>query len=279
MLAHLSWFLLWPLLLLTTPGCQKSTPPGEILLPDDPMELYRLGSEALKRNELNRAVEYLQSAVRHQPDFQEAQVRLGRAAYAADNLGVAVRAFADSLLLSPVLPAPDYSDADIHYNLAIVYAQSQQPSLALEQFRKASAAEPEFAQAWLRTAEILLAQGDKTEALNCLDRALRADPGLAEAHLARGQIEEDGGDLVAAQSSLARATVYGPALAGAHRELGRVLLRRGLAAEALGPLDICLKLAPQDSAAWKLRSEALEKLGLSRLSAQASAHAQAQASS
>ena len=267
--------LLSSLLLLGVPACNRSAPPGDQALPSDPVELYRLGTEALGRSETNRAVEYLQYAVERQPDFQEAQFQLARAAYAQSSYGLTVRALADALLLSPRYPAPSYSMSDLHYNLGMVYAQTQQPILALEQLRKAAGDDPKFGRAWLRVAEVELAQGDKDGARRDAGTALQADPGLADAHLFLGRLDMDAGDLSAAQRSFERAVSYDSDAAEPRLELAKLLVKMGHFAEALGPIQGVLDVHADHAEAWQVRAEALDRLGLEHLAGEARGHAKA----
>jgi Tfp pilus assembly protein PilF len=244
-------------------------------MPGDPIELYRLGSEALKRQDTNRAVQYLQSAVRRQPDFQEAQYELARAAYGAANLGLAIRALADALLVSPRLPVPPYSLSDVHYNLAILYVQSQKPGLAREQLERATSLDPRFGLAWLRMSELALTEGDRTGARRAAEKALESDPGLAEAHLLLARLHVSDGDLAAAELAFGRAALYEPGLNEARYELARLLLSQQRPAEALACLDPAPAPTAADADRLQLRAEALEALGLPRVAAEARGLAEA----
>lgn len=253
-------------------ACQKSTSPGDATLPGDPMELYHLGSEALQKNDPQRAVEYLQSAVRRQPDFQEAQVLLGRAAYLTGNLGLAVRSYADALLLSTSLPVPGYSQADIHYNLGIVYEQTQQLELALEHYLNAAHFDPEFSRAWLRAAALQKKADQASDARESLEAALEADSTLAEAHWLEAQLAMDAGDRASAEKSLRRAGLYDAKLAEPRLALARLLAEENRPADALAPLLEYMTLEPKDEAARKLLVAVYQGLGLPDLAHQAMAH-------
>jgi Tfp pilus assembly protein PilF len=258
--------LILPALLATalTSACSTSPPPGELGLPGDSRELYRYGLAALERGDAQRAVDALRGAVRREPSFQEAQYMLGRAAYETGDLGTSLRAFADALLLSASLPVPPYSPADVHYNLAVVLRATRQQAAAAEQLQQATRLEPDFALAWLRLAELQRERGALEAARSSLAQAVAAAPGLAEAQLLRARVAADAGDDAAAQTALRQAVLYDATLAQAFLELARLHAAAGRPAAALAPLDAYLELRPDDPAAWRLRGEVLEALGLRR---------------
>ena len=124
---------------------------------------------------------------------------------------------------------------------------------AIEWFRKAVAADPEFAQAWagLADAYALLPSYSLTPALEaCAEarsaagRALALDPGLGEAHAALGHVAQNEWNWEEAEREFLRAIELAPGFATAYHWYGLFLSSRGRTEELLAALRRALELDP-----------------------------------
>jgi tetratricopeptide (TPR) repeat protein len=130
---------------------------------------------------------------------------------------------------------------------------------AVEWFRAASELSPRQAEAHF---QLCLAQleGKDPEAKSTLDRLLRQFPGDAEGWSAIGFALRNAGQLEAAEAAFARAAAASNDPAH-HVDLGRTMLARGRAAEAIAPLRRALTSAPDRLDALMPLAQALRQTG------------------
>jgi TolB-like protein/class 3 adenylate cyclase/Tfp pilus assembly protein PilF len=124
---------------------------------------------------------------------------------------------------------------------------------AIESFRKATEADPSFAQAWagLAAAHALqpmheaqpIAEASAT-ASAAAERALALDPGLSEAHAALGLIADNAWNWRQAEGEFRRAIELSPGSAVSHHWLGYLLSEMGRHEEAIDALRRALELDP-----------------------------------
>jgi TolB-like protein/Flp pilus assembly protein TadD len=131
-------------------------------------------------------------------------------------------------------------------------------SKALELFRAATEADPEFAPAWAARAVSILMNREnlfnegvpRTEARilarSNIDKALAIDPLLAEAHVAEGMLHEDDYRFEDALQSLEKAVEINPNLADAWTLRSRILGRFGRIREAQENMLKALRLDPHN---------------------------------
>lgn len=129
---------------------------------------------------------------------------------------------------------------------------------ALELFRKASEADPEFAAAWAAQAAAVIDLRETqfrpgipaAEAFSLAEfnikRALELDPQLPEAHVAQGMLHWDRYEFDKALASIDKAIAINPNLADAHSERAQVLETLGRIQEAKQALNIAAELDPLD---------------------------------
>ena len=123
--------------------------------------------------------------------------------------------------------------------------------LALSNYQKAIAIRPDFADAFVATANALDSLGRAAEAIENYERALVINPGYAEIHLNLAVLATNQGRHKDAANSLRRAVEIKPDFAQAHHNLGVVLshldqleaaeasLRRALSIEPESPTILC----------------------------------------
>ncbi|HJR54622.1 MAG TPA: adenylate/guanylate cyclase domain-containing protein, partial [Gemmatimonadota bacterium] len=125
--------------------------------------------------------------------------------------------------------------------------------LAIGRFRKASDADPSFAQAWAGLADAYALLPDysneptpdaSAEARTAAERALLLDPGLGEAHAALGMTAQNEWDWEGADRELRRAMELSPGYAPGHHWYGNLLSVLGRHGEAIDALRRALELDP-----------------------------------
>jgi spermidine synthase len=124
--------------------------------------------------------------------------------------------------------------------------------------RRAVEARPQFLQAHVELAQVLVESGDLAGAGAAMDRVLELDSRAPEAWAMRGRIRAQQGDRAGAESDLRRATDQGAALPWAELLLGRILLEKGEGEEGRAHLREAVRLAP-DSPAGREAQELLGK--------------------
>ena len=129
---------------------------------------------------------------------------------------------------------------------------------ALQSFRAATDADPNFAAAWAARATTVIAmredafrEGIPREesvllASNAIERALAIDPGLAEAHVAQATLLADSFHFEEALDSLNTALAINPSLVEALRLNARILSRFGRIKEAQQEILKALRLDPHN---------------------------------
>ena len=124
---------------------------------------------------------------------------------------------------------------------------------AIERFRKATEADPSFAQAWAGLADayaLLPSYSNEpipdasADARAAAERALLLDPGLGEAHAALGMTAQNEWDWEAADRELRRAIELSPGYAPGHHWYGNLLSFLGRHSEAIDALRRALALDP-----------------------------------
>src|SRR5205085_7036613 len=103
-------------------------------------------------------------------------------------------------------------------------------------FRKATAAEPDYADGWLNVARALIQEGETDAAKPFVERALKIDPSLGRIYFFRAMIEKSDGDYDAALKSLERAEAQYPRDRVTLNQIGRILFLKRDYAKAIGYL-------------------------------------------
>lgn len=154
------------------------------------------------------------------------------------------------------------SDAYQHYLRAtyLLHANAEDLGPAIELYRAATVADPEYALAWASLSATLSlralwgfgrAREATAEAEAAARRAMALDPSLAESHQAVGRVQVLRGDLQAAARAYERAIDLDPASIDVREDYaGWVLSRTGRLAEARAQLEHNLALDPLD---WSTR--------------------------
>jgi tetratricopeptide (TPR) repeat protein len=210
----------------------------------------------------------------------EAEPLARRAAEAALARGDAREGAADALVLLAVVLAVRGDDAgalkaarraaglaprnfDAQFTLGRALYGAGDSVGAARAFRVAVALRPGDARALFFLATTLERAGDDAEALTAYKELVRLKPGGAEGHLGLGVllVKKGGANVEEGIPALARALEIDPDLYEARVTLGRALVARGRAAEAVGHLKRAAALAPDNPEPHYQLSLAYRRLG------------------
>lgn len=155
-----------------------------------------------------------------------------------------------------------------HNNLGALKSLEGDPEGAVRHYERALEARPDYFQAHYNLGSLLARLGQEERAANHLQRALQLGSGYEPARVELGRVAYNLGveafareDWDAAAVSFELSASVRPDYALAHRGLGRARLAQGRGAEAVGPLERALELAPDDLETLFLRGVALEAAG------------------
>jgi Flp pilus assembly protein TadD len=161
------------------------------------------------------------------PESFDAQFTLGRALYGAGDSAAAARAFRSAVALRP-------ADAQARFFLATSLEQSGDDEGALAAYRELAAREPRAAEGHLGLGVLLVKRGgaDADEGLKELARAIDINPDLYEARVALGRALVARGRAAEAIEHLQRAAQLAPGNPEPHYQLSLAYRRLGRKAEA-----------------------------------------------
>jgi Tfp pilus assembly protein PilF len=135
-------------------------------------------------------------------------------------------------------------DSDAWNNLGSLSGAEGKYDEALEEFRRAAFANPQHANAVENMMRIYEYQSRPADAQKALEQLLAEAPDIAQLHLALSMTLVVQNHLPQARIQLQRAIQLDPANPDAINNLGAVLLRMGLPAEALHQFEECRRIAP-----------------------------------
>jgi tetratricopeptide (TPR) repeat protein len=195
---------------------------GEYLLrrattfdPANPDVLYELGTRLHTLGRSSDALEFLQRYHELVPDEAEGPAAIGRTLVGARRFADAEVALREALRIG--------ESADAHYNLGIALTQLGQPKLAMSEYERALAQDPNHLQASNNLAAALAREGRLHEAARLLGTVLGIDSENAEAHTNLGVVFMQQGRREEARHELQEALRIDPQqpqARGALQELG-----------------------------------------------------------
>ena len=247
------------------------------LHPGQPAARFELGWAALAQQDYARAVEHLTAAealdpeatVIHYPlalayrglgDLDKATYhfeRRGGRASSGRSAGVAFK-LADPLLaaLNGAVRTPQfYRDRGLNAAAAGNWPQ------AVEHYRRALDAEPEYAAMRVNLGTALERVGDARSALEQYEEALRLDPGLSEANFGLGALLERAGRDPEAIEQYTAAITVNPTFVAAHLRLADALRRTDRLGQSMTHYREVIALRPADVGARFGEAMVLVRLG------------------
>ncbi|MFZ1132110.1 MAG: tetratricopeptide repeat protein [Terriglobales bacterium] len=182
-------------------------------------DLKIVGLDYVLLDDYADAIKWLRAAVERDPRNKDAWYYLGRAYYTKSQRAEARQAFLAVLSLDP-------RDVRAENNLGLIYETDGQPAAAIEAYRQAVAWQEQSPhpseQPYVNLGNLLMEQGQLTEALPPLEKAVALAPNNAFCHLTLGVAYRQSGKLEAAQRELETATRLEPDNPTAHYQLGRL---------------------------------------------------------
>lgn len=154
--------------------------------------------------------------------------------------------------------AADNDYAPAFSNLATVLREQKRTAEAAANYQEALKRQPDFASAHYNLANLLLEQGDNASAVDHFERAIRNEPASADVHNNFGIALMSLSRVDEATREFRQAVELDPSSAKANRNLADALSTQGRSAEAISALRHAVELAPNDpSAHYDLASELL----------------------
>jgi tetratricopeptide (TPR) repeat protein len=157
------------------------------------------------------------------------------------------------------LPPLDSASVERLLERADALAAGARPSHAVAVYRELLAAAPDHVDGRLALARLLLRLDEPEQAIGELGHGLRHAPDQTELLVMRGGVYAHLRRYPESDADLRRVLRLHPSHAMAHLELGRLLWRRGLVAEAAGHLQRALEFQPDSARACYYLGDALNQ--------------------
>jgi len=203
----------------------------------------QMASDAMRRQEYEKAIPYYRSYIELRPDNAVAHNNLGVALLALDRWEEGMAALRRSVELDP-----DYRGGQ--YSLATALAELGRYQEALEHYRRAHEIDPAEKVIHADWATLLAKVGRVDEAIAELRSVLTEDPSQDYARLKLGNVLLQAGRLDEAREQLEQAASAGglhrAGRGDAHHSLGIIAERRGEAAVARAHYQEAVELAPNN---------------------------------
>jgi tetratricopeptide (TPR) repeat protein len=207
--------------------------------------------EALEPKEA-RALFALGEAYEASGDLRNAEARYRQSlafAPAARKLGELLTAQGRGAEAVAVLEAAPVRDAGLLYALGMAYRVVGRTNDAVAALQSATAADPDFPEAFNALGGLYLELRDGTRALHALREAVRQQPDFAEALSNLGQVLAAAGDYAGAEAQFRQALRGKPELLSAWQGLGELQAVRGQWAQARASYLHVLQVRPGDEPA------------------------------
>ncbi len=145
-----------------------------VIKPDHAEAENNLGNALLRKGQLNDAVVHYQKALEIKPDYASPHTNLGNVFLRRGELNESIAQYEKAIAIKPDL-------AEAYNNLGFAHHEKGEREEAIRNYRKALALKPEYAEAHYNLAEALLELGQRDEAVAHLTEALRLKPDDADA--------------------------------------------------------------------------------------------------
>ncbi|MFP5501192.1 MAG: tetratricopeptide repeat protein, partial [Candidatus Sericytochromatia bacterium] len=166
---------------------------------------YEAGNMLLEQGAHDRAIPYLEQALRWRPDSSYAANNLGNAYKAVGRMEDARRAYERAIAVDPANPNPRNA-------LGVLSEEAGDQKAALDHYRAATRVDPAYPDAHYNAGVLLLKQRRHAEAASELLLASRLNPDLAMAHFQLAEALYGLGQLHRAIESHRKATAIDPDL-------------------------------------------------------------------
>lgn len=237
-------------LLATLAGKAGRTAEAEKLLrealaiePSHPQALDRLAGLLRHLGKTDEAIQLSQRALERTPNDIDALETLGRTYLGTQQLAQAEATFRRAV---EVAGAGKRSGILRHHLGMALYLQGRN-SEAIAAFRSALASDRGIVPAYLRLAQLLIAQGERGAAIEMCEEALDRQPGLADAHVLWAEALQELGKTDEAELHLRQAAATDPKIGVQHGGRLQIL---GRFEEATKSFERALEMRPQEAAAY-----------------------------
>ena len=246
------------------------------LHPNQPVVRFELGRAALATQDYARAVEHLTTALTLDPEATVIHYPLAMAYRGLGDLDTAAHHFerrggrgSRGYTAGVAIKLPDPLLAALHgvvqtpqvyRDRALDAAAHRNWPEAVENYRRAVDAEPDYAAMHLNLGTALERVGDARGALEQYAEALRLDPRLPEAHYGLGDLLERGGRDPEAIEQYRAAVTENPTFVAAHLKLADALRRTDRLEQSLSQYRQVIALEPGDAGARFGEAMALVRL-------------------
>ncbi len=184
-----------------------------------------------------------QQILQVEPNHPDALHFLGVIAIQSGNKDVAVELISKAISIKPT--------SLMHYNLGLVLRAQGKLDDAAASYRKATALQPDYADAHFNLGNVLQKQGDATGAVASYRKVLALKPDWVDAHNNLGSALQEQGKLDDAAASYRRAISLKPGFANAHNNLGIALQKQGKLDDAAASYRRAISLKPDYADAHK----------------------------
>ena len=205
--------------------------PGSPLINARAAVLYR------KEGEEDKAIPYLQQAIRSRPDYAPYYYELGLSYSRKGMPEQAIEQYRRALEIKP-----DYAEA--HNNLGVTYLNLNRLDDAVREFTRAVEIDPKNAQAQNNLGSAYYRQGAIDRALEQFKKAASLKTDYAEAHSNLGAVYIDKNRIDDAVAEFSAALQIDANNAEAHNNLGTAYIRKGRRKEAIEEYRRALALKP-----------------------------------
>jgi predicted O-linked N-acetylglucosamine transferase (SPINDLY family) len=203
----------------------------------DALQLLGVIAGQTGRNDL--AIDYLNTALRLNPDLAAAHNNLGNVFVKQQKLPEAVASFRQAVRLRP-----DHAEA--HFNLGLALIGQGKPAAAEASLLRASQLKPDSAEAHFQMGLALGKQGKHGAAADSNQQALRLKPDYAEAHFNLGSAFVNQGKLDEAVASYQQAVRHKSNYVDAYYRLGHILRDQGRLDDSIAAFRTAIQLQPDD---------------------------------
>lgn len=149
--------------------------------PENYLSLFHLGNLHKNSGEFEEAIQNYISAIRINENFIEANNNLAVLYKETGSYDKGIATLTDALKVNPKHP-------ETHNNLGTIYLISN-PSKAIEHFKLATQAAPNYADAYCNLGLALGAIGDQKEAILALNKAIEINPNIGSMHYNLSQLQ------------------------------------------------------------------------------------------
>ena len=209
--------------------------------PNDVQVKYLLGVAYYRKNDYQRAIEYLSVAVRQTPEnsrqYREEVQILGLSHYLLGHIKEAVPYLEQLNQWSP-------NSTEIAYALGISYIQTRNTDKSRETFARLFNLPTGSASAYLVNAQMMVRQQIEELAEKELQKALELDPRLPQANFLLGEMAIYHANIEQGIELLQKEIAINPAFGMAYYRLGEAYTRQLKWDEAIGPLQKSIWLNP-----------------------------------